>query len=296
MITGKVTTAREIVDKTTVFFTAKGIPSARLDAEILLAEVLGYDRLRLYMNLDRPLDEAELTRAREMVRRRAAKEPVAYILGRKEFAGRDFKVGPGVLVPRPDTEILVEEVGRELMARFADEPGDLRILEFGIGSGAIAITLAAEHLRAQVTATEISETAAAIARENAVTHGVSERVEILVQSDFSGIPGPFHAIVSNPPYIDPAELPTLAPDVANYEPHEALFAEDAGLRWYRFLAGEAARLLALGGFLAVEIGYTQREAVEQIFASAGLKLVRSVKDFGGNDRVILAEQITKSAP
>lgn len=287
----KITTAREIVDKTTTFFLAKEIPTARLDAEVLLAEVLGYDRLRLYMNLDRPLDEAELTRARELVRRRANREPVAYILGRKEFAGRDFKVGPGVLVPRPDTEILVEETGKELMIRFADEPGELRILEFGVGSGAIAVTLAAEHLRARVTATEISETAASIARENAASHGVAERVEILVQSNFTGIAGPFHAIVGNPPYIDPADMPALAPDVVNHEPHEALFAENAGLFWYGFLAEQAQRLLCPNGLIAVEVGHTQRVAVEQIFQSAGLTQLRSAKDYAGRDRVVLGSKV-----
>ncbi len=292
MPSDKITTAREIVDKTSAYFSSKGIGSARLDADLLVAEVLGYDRLRLFMNLDRPMDEVELTRARDLVRRRAAREPMAYILGQREFAGRSFKVGPGVLIPRPDTEILVEEISRELQARFDETPGDLRVLEFGAGSGAIAVTLAAEHLRARVTATEISEPAAAIAGENAETNGVADRVEILVQPDFADIAGPFHAIVSNPPYIDLSELPTLAPDVANYEPHEALFAEDGGLQWYKFLAEAAKRLLAPDGFIAVEIGYKQREAVERIFAETGLKLVRSIKDYAGHDRVVLADTAT----
>jgi len=292
--TGKIITIREILDKTTAFFEGKGIGTARLDAQILLAEALGFDRLKLYLNLDRPLDETELAKARELVRRRGGREPIAYILGKKEFAGRDFKVGPGVLVPRPDTEILVEEVGKELLARSGGEGGPVRVLEFGVGSGAIAVTLAADMPAVHVTATEINQAAAATAKQNAGTHGVADRVEVLLQPDFTGIAGPFHVIVSNPPYIDIGELPTLTPDVASFEPHEALFADDAGLKWYRYLAAQAAgELLAAGGILAVEVGHTQAKAVTGIFEAAGLAVVRVVKDFAGIERVVVAEKRTE---
>jgi release factor glutamine methyltransferase len=283
-------TVGEIIDRTTQFFQQKGIESPRLDAQLLIAHALGKSRLELYLQFDYPLDETELARARELVRRRAAREPVAYILGKKEFAGREFKVAPGVLIPRPDTEVLVDEVQRELTALAAagGETSAVRLLEFGIGSGAIAVTLAAENPALQLIATEISPAAAAIARENSEAHEVADRVEIRLQADFSGIEGPFHGVISNPPYIAPAEKQSLAPEVRDHEPPEALFAEDDGLHWYRFLAAEARRLLAPGGFLAVEIGYQQRERVETIFRGAGFSHVRSVKDFGGNDRVVVA--------
>lgn len=284
----KLITARVILAKTIDFFTAKEIPSARLDAEILLASVLDYDRLRLYMNLDRPMNETELDRARELVRRRAAFEPVAYILGRKEFAGRDFVVRPGVLIPRPDTEILVEEAARELRTRF-ENADQVYILEFGIGSGAISVSLMAEDNRVRVVATEINETAALTARENATAHGVADRLDIRLQPDFVNIDGPFHAIVSNPPYIDPADKSTLARDIIDHEPHEALFAENAGLHWYETLAAVASRMLLPDGFIAVEIGHNQRSAVENIFREHGLTIVRTVQDYGQNDRVIIGQ-------
>lgn len=321
-------TIREMIDRTADYFQQKGIESARLDAQLLIAHALEKTRLQLYLQFDYPVDETELARARELVRRRAAREPVAYIIGTREFAGRDFKVQPGVLIPRPDTEVLIEEVQKELTARFgveqeekaipeesaemaeipevSNEPAEtemipagsqkpqqpdaepLRILEFGIGSGAIAVTLAANEPRIHVTATEISSAAAQIAHENATRHEVADRIDIRQQPDFAGISGPFHAIVSNPPYIDPVERPTLAPEVEQHEPPEALFADDAGLRWYKFIASQAAAFLVPNGFIAVEIGYKQRLAVEEIFENAGLRVIRSTKDYAGHYRVVMA--------
>jgi release factor glutamine methyltransferase len=279
-------TVADIIDRTTQFFQQKGIESPRLDAQLLIAHALGKSRLELYLQFDYPLSEAEIDRARELVRRRAGREPVAYIIGKREFAGRDFKVAPGVLIPRPDTEVLVEEVQRELKGM----PGEVRLLEFGVGSGAIAVTLAANHPDVRVLATEISAAAAAIAAENAAAHGVAERVEIRVQGDFAGLEEGFHGMVSNPPYIGEAEREALAPEVGQHEPEAALFAAEGGLQWYRFLAAEAARLLVAGGFLAVEIGFAQRADVEGIFKDAGLRVDRSVKDFAGHDRVVVARR------
>ncbi|MGI8906688.1 MAG: peptide chain release factor N(5)-glutamine methyltransferase [Candidatus Sumerlaeaceae bacterium] len=279
-------TVRTIIDKTAKFFVAKGIPSARLDAELLLAEVLGMDRLRLYMNFDRPLNEEELNRARELVRRRATREPVAYILGRREFASRMFEVDPSVLIPRPETELLVDEAEQELKRRFPDAGSAFRILEFGVGSGAIAVTLAANLPAAQIVGTEISAEAAATARRNADKHGVSERIDLRVQPDFAGIEGPFHAIVANPPYVDPADALMMADDVKLYEPAGALFAEENGLHWYRLLAVEAPRLLDPNGFLLMEIGQGQMPAIAQIAKGAGLDVERVSKDYAGTERMM----------
>lgn len=282
-------TISDIIERTTSFFQQKGIESARLDAQLLVAHALGKSRLDLYLNFDYPLNDDELARTRELVRRRGAREPVAYILGEKEFAGRMFKVGPGVLVPRPDTEILVEQV-HALLTEFAPggegEPAVIQLLEFGVGSGAIAVSLAADNPNVWVTATEIDERAAETARQNAAVHTVADRVDVRLQSDFTGIEGPFHGIVSNPPYIDPAEKPDLEPEVAQYEPAQALFAENNGLRWYEFLAAQAARLLCPGGFLAVEIGFRQAESVSRIFAHHGLTDIEIAQDYADHDRVV----------
>lgn len=280
-------TIREILEKTTAFFASKGIGSPRLDADVLLCHVLDCPRLQLYLDLERPLSEDELERARALVRRRAAHEPIAYIIGVKEFAGRDFKVGPGVLIPRPDTEILVEQVGRLLLEKFGSEEGPLRILEFGIGSGTIAVSLLADIPNLHVTATEIVPEAAEIARYNSAQHGVADRLEIRMQPNFTGITGPFHALVSNPPYVDPADKPTMAPDVRDYEPAEALFAEEAGLHWYPFLTAQAPALLVPGGFLAVEMGFNQGADVTKYFEQAGLQDVQVIKDYARHDRVVI---------
>ncbi len=286
-------TISDIIERTATFFQQKGIDSARLDAQLLVAHALGKSRLDLYLNFDYPLNDDELARTRELVRRRGAREPVAYILGEKEFAGRMFKVGPGVLIPRPDTEILVEQV-HALLTEFSpsgeNEAAEFRLLEFGVGSGAIAVSLAADNPGVRVTATEIDERAAETARQNAAAHGVADRVDVRLQEGFAGIEGSFHGIVSNPPYIDPAEKPTLAPEVAQYEPSQALFADNDGLRWYEFLAEQATRLLYPGGFLAVEIGYRQGESVSQIFARHGLTDIEIAQDYADHDRVVHARR------
>lgn len=268
------------------FFSAKGIRTARLDAELLIAEVLGMDRLRLYLNLDRPLNETELTKARELVRRRATREPIAYILGHREFCSRSFEVNPTVLIPRPETELLVEQVEAELRRRFAEETTAYRVLEFGIGSGAITVTLAANLPSAQFTATEISAEAAETAARNGAKHSVSDRIDLRVQPDFAGIEGPFHAIVANPPYVNRDDAPLMDDDVKKFEPEHALFAEESGLQWYRFLTSEAGKLLATDGFLIVELGQGQAPAVQQLAKAAGLRVEAITKDYAGIERIV----------
>lgn len=277
---------REILDKTVQYFQSKGIKSARLDAELLLAHTLGMDRLRLYLSMDRPLNAEELTNARELVRRRAMREPIAYILGTREFCSRSFEVNPSVLIPRPETELLVEQAISELKRRFPDEGTAFRILEFGVGSGAIAVSLAAELPSAQIIATEISESAAETARKNTQKHGVEERIDIRVQPDFSGIVGPFHAIVSNPPYVRTVDASALEDDVVRFEPHEALFAGEDGLKWYRYLTAQAPALLIAGGFLLMEIGQGQAGAVQLLGVKAGLTAECVTKDYAGIERIV----------
>ena len=278
---------KEALAKGTEFLTAKGIATARLDAELLVAEALGISRLGLYLDLERPLVVAERDRARELLRRRGLREPVAYILGRREFLSLDFQVDARVLIPRPETELLVERVLEELPKRFPDAEGQYRILELGIGSGAIAVSLAKELPQAQVLATEISPGAAEVAQSNAIAHGVADRVEIRVQADFAGIDGLFHAIVSNPPYIDGADRDNLPADVRDFEPAQALFAEEQGLACYKFLTGDAGRLLETGGFLITEIGMGQAPAITLLAEAGGLRIESVIKDYAGIDRHLL---------
>jgi release factor glutamine methyltransferase len=233
------------------------------------------------------MSDEERGRARDLVRRRASHEPVAYILGRREFRSREFEVAPAVLIPRPETELLVERAAMELAARFPDAAGEYRVLELGAGSGAIAVSLAAELPGCHVLATELSGAAAEVARRNAQRHGVAERVEIRVQGDFGGIGGKFHAVVSNPPYIAETDAGTLSPDVARYEPHEALFAGPDGMACIEFLIRESPRLLFPGGFLLMEIGFGMTAGVSGCAEKHGLRVEAVGKDFAGIERMVL---------
>lgn len=283
----RILTVREAVAKAAAYFSEKGVCSARLDAELLIGAAVGMDRLHVYMNMDRPLNVSERDRAREFLRRRGAREPVAYILGHKEFLSRDFEVTPAVLVPRPETELLVECAEQELTGRFPEGEAVLRVLEFGVGSGVIAVSLAADIPRVDVLATETSPAAAAVAERNAVRHGVAGRVHVRVQSDFEGIAGPFHAIVSNPPYVAERDRADLPPEVRDFEPEQALFAGLDGMRWLDLLLREAPRRLLPGGFLLVEIGEGMTRQITQAADSSGLRIDRVVRDYAGIERHVL---------
>ncbi|PKO18890.1 peptide chain release factor N(5)-glutamine methyltransferase [candidate division BRC1 bacterium HGW-BRC1-1] len=284
-------TLGEVIIRTTDFFRGKGIVTPRLDAELLVGEVLGMDRLQVYLSFDRPMAESEMARARELVRRRAGMEPVAYILGRRDFFGRSFEVNPAVLIPRPETELLVEAALAALRdERWAGE-AELRVLEFGVGSGAIAVSLAAEEPRVQVVATEISPAAAEVARRNAERHGVSDRVTLLVQADFEGVGDGFHVLAANPPYVDPADKATMMPDVVNHEPHQALFADNLGYAAIEQVLKAAPELLATGGSVIMEVGAGQMDKTKEIAKAAGLAEVSVIKDYAGIERILVAYKL-----
>jgi len=281
-------TIDDVVKRSAHYLAQKGCDTPRLDAELLVGHALGMTRLQLYLDRERPLDEEELARARELLRRRAHREPVAYIIGRKEFYGREFAVTPAVLIPRPETELLVEDVLRELRGRFG-EAGPIDVLEFGAGSGAIGVTLAAEYAGVRVVATEASEEAAAVARANAQRQGVADRVEVRTQSDFAGIAGPFHALVSNPPYVAETDAATLPPEVVQFEPHEALFAGPDGMRWITWLLDAGRELLRRdGGFLAMEIGAGMGTQVSACATQRGWRVEAVLPDYAGLDRIVRA--------
>ena len=263
----------------TAYFTEKGIDSPRLDAELLLAHVLGMDRVGVYVNHDRPLSGAELDRLRPLVKRRGQREPLQYLTGTTEFWSLPFVVSPDVLIPRPDTEVLVEEALRR-----AGEHG--RLLDIGTGSGVLAISLAHELPGWQVAALDISQAALDVARRNAETNGVAGRIDFL-RGDLAELPGGgYDLLIANPPYVGESEWAQLMPEVRSHEPRQALLAGEAGLACYRQLAAQAGDTLQPGGWLLVEIGFRQAEAVRELFAAAGLQELFVRRDYAGQPRVV----------
>lgn len=272
-------TVLKILEWTTGYFREKGIDNPRLDAELLLADLLEIGRLELYLQFDQPLNAGELTAFRRRVARRADREPLQYILGECEFWSLTLKVTSQVLVPRADTEVLVEEALKRL-----DSTG--RVLDVGTGSGAIAIALASEKDQARVEAVDICDEALSIAHENTVRHGLEGRLS-LKRENLAALKGRgYELIVSNPPYIPEADFAGLMPEVRDFEPRRALDGGPDGLDCYRALACQAPVLLADRGWLLVEVGYDQAEAVSDLFAAAGLTENFVRDDYAGTPRVV----------
>ena len=264
---------------TTSYFSEKEIDNPRLDAERLLAHVLELDRVGLYLNYDRPLVAKELDAIRPLVKRRGQREPLQYLLGVTEFWSLEFKVTPDVLIPRADTEILVEET----LERAGSEG---QLLDVGTGSGAIVISLASERPNWQMTGLDISAAALDVARENVEKNRVTNQVQ-LVQGDLAELPAQqYDLIVSNPPYIARKEWDQLMPEVRCFEPQLALLAENDGLECYQRLAAQASSRLKPNGWLLVEIGYKQADAVKKLFADVGLIDLFIRKDYSGQPRVV----------
>lgn len=274
-------TVLKLLQWTADYFREKGIESARLNAEQLLSATLEMDRVALYVNFERPLNAAELSRYREKVQRRAGREPIQYILAETEFWSLPFQVNPAVLIPRADTEVLVEEALKKM-------DGCSSVLDIGTGSGAIAIALAHERPELQVTALDCSEGALEVARSNARRNGVEGRVACLVGDLKNLPPGPFDMIVSNPPYIPSRDWAQLMPEVRDHEPRLALDGGDDGLEAYRRIAVQSVRVLPPGGWLLVEIGVGQAADVTALFKAAGLTDVAQRDDYAGIPRVVMA--------
>ncbi len=272
-------TVLKILQWTEGYLRDKGIEGGRLDAQLLLAEILGLDRVGLYLQFDRPLEAAELAAFREMVRRRARREPVQYILERAEFWSLPLRVTPAVLIPRADTEVLVEEALRVGSAAEA-------ILDVGTGSGAIALALASELTAARVQGIDLSPEALALAEYNARRNDLHGRVAFC-RGDLRDLPeGPWGLIVSNPPYIPAADIAALGPEVRDFEPRLALDGGPDGLDAYRRLAAQASDRLAPGGWLVVEVGIGQAEEVSELFLQSGLTEIFTRDDYAGIPRVV----------
>ena len=284
-------TISELLRKTTSYLKEKGSSSPRLDAEVLMTEILGLSRVELYTNYEQPLTPPEVDRYRELIRRRSVGEPVAYILGRASFRNLTLRVDRDVLIPRPETEQVVEIAVQYLME--GNWPTPPMVLDLGTGSGAIAISIACGFPEAEVTATDASANAIELARENARTAGAGERIEF-VHSDLFEALDPlttYDLIVSNPPYISEEEWETLAPDVRDFEPREALFGGIDGLDYFRRLAVEAPQFLKPHGALVMEIGHLQGPAVLELMHASDLyRAVRVGQDYAGHDRIVVGQR------
>lgn len=261
-------TVREIKARTEPFFAEKGIESPSLEIDLILAHALGLKRLDLYLDLDRPLTEAQLEALRPLVKRRAAREPLQYILGAVEFGGLELMVDPRALIPRPETEELYA-----LLRHRLQEGPPAGILDLGTGSGALALALAQSFPVAQVTATDASTEALDLARKNAQNNQLTERIRFLEGSWWDALPpgASYDLIVSNPPYLTESEMKTAAPEVASHEPHTALAAGIDGLDDLRILLAGANAHLAEGGLLALETGIAQGDALHALAQENGLQ-------------------------
>jgi release factor glutamine methyltransferase len=281
-------TIRRVLVGSTERLQAAGIESARLDAEVLMCHALRIKKSHLYVSLDEKLEPSARHRFSDFLIRRMRREPVAYITGRQEFWSLDFLVTPDVLIPRPETERLVE-VSLECADTFG-RAGPLRILDVGTGSGVLAVTLAKELPRAQVLATDLSPAALEIARDNAARHRVADRIHFHASNLFDLIrEGGFHLIVSNPPYVGRGDLAALTPEVSHWEPRTALDGGLDGLDQYRGIVAEGFRYLLPGGALIMEIGAAMARAVGELLSCAGNYTSPVVyQDYARKDRVIVA--------
>ena len=277
-------TINSLLNWTVNYFKSKNIQSARLDAEVLLSHVLRQERIYLYVHFDEPMEQNELSKFREYVKKRAQHVPIAYIIGEREFMGLPFKVTKDTLIPRPDTEILVENVLNNV-----DKDKEIEIVDIGTGSGAIILSLLVNLPKAQGKTVDISSKAIEVAKENAVNLQVNDRCEFFVGDLFAPLnDNKFDVIVSNPPYIPQKDIPTFEDDVKEYEPVSALTDGGDGLSYYRRLLSEGKAYIKENGFIALEIGIYQSEDVKQIAMDNGWKNIKIIKDYAGIDRVVLA--------
>ncbi len=282
-------TVLDIISASATHLEGKGIVDARLNAELLLAHTLGCRRIDLYANFDKPLKENERSNYKNLLKRRLAREPLQYILGDTEFFGLKFLVNQHVLIPRPDTELLVEKT-IELCRGFEEGTERIHILDIGTGCGNIATSITKSVGNAVVTAIDISREALEVARKNAQAHGIKDRVILeerdIFQDSLEPYEGAFDIVVSNPPYIAKNEFEHLYPEIRDYEPRFATCDEGDGLRFFRHIADVGKKLLRSGGYLFFENGFGQSEDVREIMRLKNYTDLEIFKDLGGIERVI----------
>lgn len=280
-------TVLEIIKKTTEFLATKGIEQPRLNSELLVGHALGLKRMQLYLQFERPLNEADLEKIRPLVRRRGQREPIQYVLGETEFHGLMLKTDRRALIPRPETEYLIERIVAQLSAAPA------AVLDLGTGTGAVALAIAQKFPEARVVGVDRSPDALALATENAARCGLDSRVR-WVLSDWYGTLTPeltFDLVVANPPYLTKQEVAEASAEVRQFEPTTALEGGGPdGVEDLRKIVEGAPRFLNPGGLLALETGIAQHAALRDIVNAAGLKSFESVQDLTGRDRYVFAVQ------
>lgn len=278
----------DAIQKSTDYLEKKGIESPRINAELLLASVLNIKRLELYLQFDRPLIEEEISLYREFLKRRSNFEPLQYITGNVEFYGMNFKVNNSVLIPRQETEILVETVLSEIK-----NENNLTILDIGTGSGCIAISIAKNN-NSNFEAVDISENAIFIAKQNAEQNEVNNKIKFInsdIKNYISENNKLFDIIVSNPPYVSKEEFPKLQKEIINYEPEIAVTDFNDGYTYYNLISSEGKKILKSGGKLFFEIGIGQSEKVKNIMTENGFVNIKIIKDYLGVERVIFGEKL-----
>jgi release factor glutamine methyltransferase len=280
-------TVLESINRSSEFLKNKGIESPRINAELLLAHILNCKRLNLYLAFDRPLTEEELEKYRSLLKRRINFEPLQYIIGKVEFYGIDFIVNSSVLIPRQETEILVETIIEQYKSN-----DSLKILDIGTGSGNIAVSLAKNLDKSSVMALDISEEALKTAKENALLNSVSDKIEFIkndfLNEEFNN--HDFDIVVSNPPYVSINEFETLRPELKTYEPKIALTDYNSGLSFYKRISERSGSLLKQGGNLFFEVGIGQYSKVSEIMSDNGFQNIRVIKDYQNIERVISGEK------
>ena len=293
MQTSALPTVQDVLRRGAEFLCGVGVESARFDAELLLCHVLGWSREKLWLNQKESLEATQRELFEQVLRRRARKEPVAYITGIREFWSLDFLVSPVVLVPRPETELLVE-IALRLVESVDVADSKLRILDLGTGSGAIAVSLARESENVEVWATDISPGALEVAEANAVRHGMIERIRFCEGDLFEPVTefeDAFDMVVSNPPYVKREEMKDLPPDVRDWEPRLALDGGPDGLDFYRRMVEEGHAFLREGGSMLLEIAADMGNEVSELFGKVGrYSQVDIYQDYAGRNRVAVAHK------
>ncbi len=274
----------EIIQKSSEFLSARGVESPRLNAELLIGHALELKRMQLYLQFERLLTEPELEKIRPLIKRRSQREPLQYIIGTVEFGGLKLKVDRRALIPRPETELLIEKI----VGLCVQTP--VSVLDLGTGTGAIALALAKAFAEAQVTAVDVSTEALALAAENVLTSGFGQRVRLLNSAWFKEFTPEdrFELIASNPPYLTDAETDAAAPEVRSHEPRSALVGGLDGLVDLRQIISSASPFMAPGGLLALETGIAQHAELMALAAAHGFERIESGRDLSGRDRFIFA--------
>jgi release factor glutamine methyltransferase len=282
-------TVLEAIQKSAEFLAKKNVESPRLQTELLLTHLLKMPRMKLYLNFERALTPTEVDSLRELVKRRGQREPLQHIVGSTSFCGFEIAVNRRALVPRPETELL-SEAGWNFLSTFNSQPSTA--LDFGTGSGCIAIALAAKCPNAKITAADISADTLALAKENAAKNNVAERIEFLQGNGFAALSSnsQFDLVISNPPYIPSAEIATLQPEVRDFDPRAALDGGADGLDFYRRISADAKPFLKPAGKIMLEFGDGQADAIKRIFESEKWIVEAVQEDYSQRARILIARR------